>query len=395
MNEVHILNYLSALGIDFEQTGRFNVNVLSSDKFPCENFRVDPVKDTWTWSDRSLYGRGAWDFIDKCEQGSAGDPDRIKARLAEVMDGDIFSDEYGITIPQIGKPGAKLSEGSLVSIDDEDFRLPPRSFNAAMMEKYLIDIRGISRAVLNYFVKTKQLYESGEEILNESGALLGYDHRLVFCGRNNLGVVISATKKSMEEKGSYTNVSNSDKENALFTFPENIPDQTDELIIFESEIDLMSYLSLLEATGRDWRLYPCISLGGITANLWVSNGLKKLLQRLAGLKTIRLSFDNDEQGRRGAASLALHLTDYYADNGVKPEDMPVITALHPGVSSLSYHMNADINDWNEALRMYKGVTPDSKNCSKFDLKKTFKGADDQIKEEEASADDDTKETKDE
>ena len=371
MNEVHILNYLSAVGVYYTQLGKNSILVAECDRFPCKDFIVDPVNDTWTWGDKGLHGRGAWDFIDKVEQGAGGDVEKIKARLQEVMDDNLEDPEYGITIPQLGRPGAVLPKKVMEAANNGLFKVPPKSFNTSMMEKYLATERGIAPEVMKYFVDTKLLYESSEESFNADGTLHGYDHSLVFCRKNDIGDVIGAVKKSLDT-GKYTDVPNSDKENSLYTFPDKIDSNTEELILFESEMDLLSYLSLVSATGRDWRFYVGVSMGGITPNMWVTPGLSHLLRRLPKLKHIRISFNNDDKGKMGAASLKLRIIEYYKSNGTLEADIPEITLLHPGVSTLSYHLNAEIVDWNKALLMYKdSKKPETDDYSKFDLKATF------------------------
>ncbi len=385
MNEIHILNYLSAIGVYYTQLGKNSILVAETERFPLKDFMVNPTTDEWSWGDKGLHGRSAYDFVDICEQGSGGDDTKIKERLREVMDDNIDDPEYGITIPQLGRPDAVIPKNILSSVSSGIFRLPPKSFNGNMMDDYLAKDRLISKSVSDYFVNTKQLYEASEEILNAEGKLLGYDHSLVFCRKDDFGEIKCGVKKSLNT-GKYTDVPNSDKDASLFTFPDHIKEDADEIILFESEIDLLSYLSLLAATGRDWRFYVGVALGGVTPNMWVSTALGKLLRKLPRLKTIRISFDNNEKGQQGAASLALHIREYYKENGMDDVDIPNITALHPGVSSLSYHLNTEIKDWNDALKLYCERQADEADYSKVDLKATFE-ADKHTKEgDEASSD---------
>ena len=80
--------------------------------------------------------------------------------------------------------------------------------------------------------------------------------------------------------------------------------------MFESPIDLLSFITILRMYDRDWENDAFISLGGINGS-----GTYKQLIRILNLgqniQTIRLHLDNDEPGRNATSQIIRRLSWKY------------------------------------------------------------------------------------
>ncbi len=162
--------------------------------------------------------------------------------------------------------------------------LPERSSSSDHVIQYLRG-RGIHPSVIDYCIKNDLLYESADKYRNA-----------VFLGRDKDGNVRSAALRSTTTayKG---DVTGSDK-HCSFSFPGD-RDRND-LHIFESAIDLLSYASLLQMKGYDWRKVPMLSLAGVyiqTRKNVMPVALEQYLRDHPVITDVHMHLDNDEVGR--------------------------------------------------------------------------------------------------
>lgn len=202
---------------------------------------------------------------------------------------------------------------------------------------YLMQTRGLSQKVIDYFVKDlKILYEEKEH------------HNLVFLGKDTKGAVRYATKRGTADiygtkyRG---DVAGNDKNYGI-----NIVNrQSNELKVFEANIDLMSYLDIKD----DYWSNKLVL--GMTAD----NPLVRFLEEHPYIKRICFCLDNDEAGM---------LAMFGKKAGKAGEkDRPGLLEKY---AAQGYQTYTDIvpkstgcKDWNEFL-IYEKTRNLEKTCSK-------------------------------
>lgn len=173
-----------------------------------------------------------------------------------------------------------------VSEKKGEFILPPKAKSYAKMYAYLMKSRGISKSVIDYFVSNKQLYQTEEH------------NNIVFVGMDVSGMpryaALRGTNTYCKFRGEV------ESSNKAFSFSRI--GNTDKLIVFESPIDLMSYMSIQE--GKDHLL----SLGGVS-----DVALVQYLKEYKNIKAISLALDNDTDGMKATKRIA----EEYTQKGYK------------------------------------------------------------------------------
>lgn len=175
------------------------------------------------------------------------------------------------------------------------FELPVRSLDNSFLYSYLNQERGISKAVIDYFVSQDLIYESR------------YYHNIVFKGNDKDGVTKFASMRGVfdkEGKPFKCDVAGNDKQYGF-----NVcNDESSELVVFEGAIDLMSYVDIFSD-------YETNKLAlGMLADAPLATFLKEHPQ----ITTIRFCLDGDEPGRKAASQL---MEKYYGF-GYEVEDCP-------------------------------------------------------------------------
>ena len=154
---------------------------------------------------------------------------------------------------------------------------------------YLVD-RGIDRPLVEACVNHKLIYESADY------------HNAVFVGYDREGVAQYAAIRGT--RGSYKGeATGSDKR---FSFSLCLPRQPPTVHVFESAIDLLSYVTLEHRAGRDWRGDALLSLAGVfkqKRERVVPVALAQFLSDHPSVKTVCLHLDNDEIGRSAAKGI--------------------------------------------------------------------------------------------
>lgn len=155
--------------------------------------------------------------------------------------------------------------------EEKPFILPEPAQSYRRAYAYLIKTRGLSKSVVDYFVKDlKILYEDAQY------------HNLVFLGKDKRGDVRYATKRGTADlyKKYRGDVAGSNKEYGInIVNPSN-----EELRVFEANIDLMSYLDIT----NDYKSNKLV-LGMLN-----DKPLVKFLEENPHIKKITFCLDNDE-----------------------------------------------------------------------------------------------------
>ncbi|MGV8147044.1 MAG: DUF3991 domain-containing protein [Alkaliphilus sp.] len=155
-----------------------------------------------------------------------------------------------------------------------DLILPEKNDTYKHIFAYLIKTRKIDKDVVTQFVKDKKIYED----VNRNCVFVGYD--------DDNKPRYASVRGTNTNKRFRRDIENSDK-----GYPVCVNGKTDTLLVFESAIDLMSYLTLLKNYGVEEFNHHMISMGGMSY-LPIQNYLEKH----AEISKMTLCLDSDEEG---------------------------------------------------------------------------------------------------
>lgn len=178
--------------------------------------------------------------------------------------------------------------------------LPEQNKDNRRVWAYL-NSRGIEREVLWYCIDNGFLYES---LPHHNAVFVGYDKT----GRSRYGSYRASNKNRI--MGECTG---SDKAFAFRLCKEN----TGEVHVFESAIDLLSFASWCALKGKNWKKMSLLSLGGVAPSSAGSDrkrvpaALINYLDRMPGTGRIILHLDNDEAGRLATKQITEALAEQF------------------------------------------------------------------------------------
>lgn len=158
-----------------------------------------------------------------------------------------------------------------------EIELPQKATQFKRLYAYLIKTRKIGKQTVDFFVKRGELYE------NDKGGM-------VFIGKAKDGAIkYVMIRGTAENKPFKAEAKNSDKS---FGFKVANP-RSNKLVVFESAIDLMSYMTLKQEAEEGYILNPdnLLSLGGVG-----EKALHRMLDENLHIKSIEFALDNDEAG---------------------------------------------------------------------------------------------------
>ena len=224
----------------------------------------------WFWFSRGIGGVSALDYLVKVQ----GMPFQEAVEF-------LLCNTYG-SVP------AHKDE---ITVRERVLKLPEKNRSNDVIIRYLLK-RGLDLGIIRKCINEGILYESAKY------------HNAVFIGKDEKGIPRYAALRGTKDgfKGEATG---SDKEYAFSISTEN----AERIHVFESPIDLLSYLTLLDLFGIDRTQDAFISLGGVNAS-----GIYKQLNRMldGGLyKQVFLHLDNDDAGRNAAIAISTALTGQY------------------------------------------------------------------------------------
>ncbi|QTH40872.1 MULTISPECIES: DUF3991 and TOPRIM domain-containing protein [Paenibacillaceae] len=235
----------------------------------------------WFWWSRGFGGRTALDYL-------------IKVRGISLPEAVLhLNDQHTPS----SSPAAQVfrEDGA------KPFALPEAYENASRVVAYLHG-RGISHEVLEVCLETGRLYESRNY------------HNAVFVGFDEHDEPRYAAIRGTTSTRYMCEVPGSDKRYA-FSLP--AAENSTELHLFESAIDLLSYCTFMLKWGKDWRQVHLLSLAGIYRPTENKEGsilpaaLLSYLDRHADVKRLVLHLDNDEPGRLAAEMIEQQLAQSY------------------------------------------------------------------------------------
>lgn len=257
----------------------------------------------WMWWSRGFGGYNALDYLTKVK-------------------GVSFLEAVNLLIgTEIETPKQKVE----VKTEEKKLILPKFSKTTNKVFDYLVNKRGIDADIVKYCID--------KGIIKES---LPY-HNVVFIGVNNKNIPCYAAFRATNKSRVLGDCTGSDK-----SYSFRIDDvNNDEIHLFESAIDLLSYATLIKDKGLDFTKYTLISLAGVylpkekIEESKVPITLSEYLKSQPNTNKIIVHFDNDIAGRLATKTLKTIL----------PKDIEIVS------SPSSY--GKDVNDY---LCHIKGIS---------------------------------------
>ena len=232
----------------------------------------------WYWFSRQVGGKSALDYLIKVRDYS-------------------FTEAVGYLLNKLDNVAVNNQEKSI-----RDIELPSPASNNTIVINYLLK-RCISKNVIQKCIDNKLIYQD----VNNNVVFLSYDNN-----GNACYAMIRATNQSRYMR----EATNSNK---AFSFRLVGDEKNTNLHLFESSIDLLSFVTLLELDNKNIEEH-FLSLAGV----YSSNKeqlplcLNYYLNQHTNITTIYLHLDNDEVGRRATNDLISKLSKHYNVIDVPP-----------------------------------------------------------------------------
>ncbi len=224
------------------------------------------------------------------------------------------------------KRSSCIPEQKAAETETRIFRLPEPAENYKRVFAYLMKTRHLSCEIVSFFVRQKVLYEENKY------------HNCVFVGYDPQGIPRHATCRGTgTEKRFVGDVEGNDKRYVLHLINET----SDEIKVFESAIDCMSYMDL----SGDYK--SCKQILGMTSDMPLAQTLKDY----PFIRKISFCLDWDKKGREAVYGndKRIGLLQKYQDLGYRVRDL-----------SSGYRMYLENDpdgfegkDWNELLGYQK------------------------------------------
>ncbi len=246
-NDTNIIAYANHIGLVLKKIGQsYKVKGHGG-------LYIDASGSKWNWFSKDI-GGGPIQFVMEME-------DKNWVDAVYTLIGTEKS-----TLPKRPKP---------VPEEKGPFILPDKNDTYKHVIAYLIQSRGIDKEVVYDFISQDKLYENSQR----SCIFVGYDEK-------NEPKYASVRSTNTQGKSYRGDVKNSDK-----AFPFSHVGRSDTVCVFESPIDLMSYLTLLGYHGIETFDHHMISLGGVA-----DKALEHYLIIHPEINRMMLCLDNDAAG---------------------------------------------------------------------------------------------------
>ncbi len=172
------------------------------------------------------------------------------------------------------------------------FCLPEANLNNNRVFAYLTKVRCISPEIVNFFFRTKLLYESCEA----SGTGDWKYHNAIFVGIDKEGRARHAHRKGLNNRGTNFrgNVENSDPRYSFHLYG------SVRLYVFEGPIDMLSYISL--CAPDSWTKYCYVSLCGVHFQ-----AIEQMIQDCK-IEHVILCLDHDSAGIKAGQKIEKELS---------------------------------------------------------------------------------------
>ena len=208
---------------------------------------------------------------------------------------DFVMEFYGKSFPEAvqvltGEPGKVQPEAD--PAPSPAFRLPLRNVTNANILNYLTQERKLSPSLVSFFIAAGDIYEDATH------------HNVVFVGRDADGHPRYASSRGIREKFRQ-DAAGAEK---AFGFAHRGTDK--QLLVFESSIDLLSFIELFP---KNWQQHNYLSLGGVSGK-----ALRQFLSERPDVERVFLCLDADKAGEDACKRLAGLLPDTVSVTRIQP-----------------------------------------------------------------------------
>lgn len=238
----------------------------------------------WMWFSQGFGGHSALDYLMKVQ-------------------GHSFVEAVKILREQVpGIPAPAFSQKK-----EKRLLLPAKAANNDRVRQYLTS-RCIDSSIIDYCIEKGIIYESYPT------------SNVVFIGFDEHGTERYAAFRATDESRVMGDASGSDKGYSFRI----MNSESDTLHIFESSIDLLSYITLEVMKGKPWQDASYLSMAGVYSTnrkgrIKFPKALSNVLDSQTKICKVRLHFDNDHTGKEFANAFNILLCD---DFDVRDEPPP-------------------------------------------------------------------------
>ena len=231
----------------------------------------------WMWWSRGIGGRSALDYL-------------VKVRGMEFTE----------AVEQIMGQSCIIRQAAVLPAEKEKkLLLPEKSETSDTVKAYLME-RGISEEIIDDCIKAGIIYES-----------LPY-HNAIFVGKDDQNKPRYAAYRSVGKDRIMGDCTGSDK---TYSF-RLMNSESKSVHVFESAIDALSYATLIQMNGGDYKAESLISLAGVYSPGKDGAGkvpisLQKSLLSSPNIEKVYLHLDNDKAGREATEALKNALKTNY------------------------------------------------------------------------------------
>ena len=185
----------------------------------------------------------------------------------------LLNEDVSQLCPRVNKPKEKVKK---------PFELPPANKDNRRVFAYLLKHRHLDRDVLTTFVKLGLVYEDQKY------------HNAVFVGMDKDGTPRHAHKRSTNSQGKSFRMT---VEGSDFRYAFNWPGSSNQLMVFEAPIDMLSFISKFHDSA--WARHSYVALCGTS-----SQPMLGMLERYPQIDTVHFALDNDQAGQLAMRRLA-------------------------------------------------------------------------------------------
>jgi hypothetical protein len=246
----------------------------------------------WHWFSKNIGGRSALDYLIKVEE--MGFTDAVMA----ILKGDAL---------------IKPAQSHVMQKERRAFTLPEKHKDNTMLNAYL-EKRGIQPEIVREFTNAGMIYEN--HFVKNGWTFVN----AVFLGRDEQGIPRQASLRGINSEYK-AEARGSDK---CYSFTCSAGKGT-LLRVFESAIDLLSFLSLNKCGAATHKNEQLISLSGIykpsqAGDTKLPMSICRYLKANPQIKKAALHLDNDEAGRCAAAAMLSGFSDFGVKAAYEPPE---------------------------------------------------------------------------
>ena len=200
---------------------------------------------------------------------------------------------------------------------------------------YLTKTRGLNRDIINKMIGENMIYQISDS----------YGPKVAFVGRKDNMYISAVCQRSVSPKIKFKgDFKNCNYKVGWFYDPETKGQFGEKgnadkpLLVFEANIDMISYMSLLKECGVDYTQFAYLSCSSINHDICIPETCKEY-----GYNTVRVLFDNDYEGKENwGQNKAKEISSKLSKTGIDAK--PII----PDIPSCK--------DWNDIIVGYRNNT---------------------------------------